>query len=349
MKRLLTLQFFFAIIFFLLIHAFSFAQNTSSIQGTISAQNGAPASFIPVELKTFHKTVLSDEDGNFLFENLPELTDSLVISSLQFKYYAVPVHVCCGNILKTGNIILQENIKALQDIEIKGMLSSSYKNNYSFVATKKQSNIKDVPQTISVVSSQLIKDRMDYSLNDVIENIAGVNLFSDYQEYTIRGFRAENPRLINGLRTYNSSLVPPLLANIERVEVIKGPAAVLYGNNDPGGIINMVTKKPLPEKFYEVSAGFGSWNDKRLSADVSGPVNSSHSFLYRFNTAYKNSSSFRNQLFNKSIQLAPSFSFAPNEKLSLNFDFSFAHTNTVADRGVPGFNNDRIYIQHPSH
>lgn len=335
----------FCVFFCLTISALLNAQTpkNSGIGGRLLSTDKSPAVFVRVELKALHKMVFSDAEGKFTFQNLPDINDTLLVSSIQYKQYKLPVTICCGNKLQTGDIILAFDVAALEDIEIKGNIYSSYKNNYSFFGTKTQTKLKDIPQTISSVSKELVKDRMDYSLNDVIENIAGVNLFSDYQEYTIRGFRAENPRLINGLRTYNASLVPPMLANIERVEVIKGPAAVLYGNNDPGGLINMITKKPLPEKMYEVSAGWGSWNDKRLSADIGGPMNDSRSLLYRFNTAYRNTNSFRNELFNKSFQLAPSFSYTPNSKLSLNFDFSFSHTNTIVDRGVPGKHNGDLF------
>ncbi len=86
---------------------------------------------------------------------------------------------------------------------------------------------------------------MAFNLKDAVNEVAGVNQYSGYDEYTIRGFRAENARDINGLRGYNTTYTSSMLVNIERVEVIKGPTATLYGNCDPGGTINLVTKKPL--------------------------------------------------------------------------------------------------------
>jgi iron complex outermembrane receptor protein len=327
-----------ALLFCLFLPAQQSAQ--SIIRGRVVSNDGSPVAYVRIELRSLHRFVLSSDDGDFIFKNLPSLSDSLIISSVQYERHAYAVSVCCGNKLETGDIFLDDRIASLQNVEIKGIRSASYKNNYSFFGTKTQSPIKDIPQTISVVSRQLMQDRMDHSLNDMIENIAGVNLFSDYQEYTIRGFRAEIPRLINGLRTYNATLVPPLLANIERVEVIKGPASVLYSNSDPGGLINMVTKKPLAEKLFIASASFGSWNDGRLAADMTGPINKKQSLLYRLNTAYRTTGSFRDQLFDKSFQLAPSVSYTPNNKLSLNLDLSVSKTNSVVDRGQPGLQND---------
>ena len=125
------------------------------------SKDGTPAAYVHVELKALHRSVLSNDNGDFIFQNLLSVTDTLMISSLQYERYAQVVTVCCGNKLETGNIVLQNRISVLQNIEIKDSRSSSYKNNYSFLGTKTQGSIKDVPQTISVVSGQLMQDRMD--------------------------------------------------------------------------------------------------------------------------------------------------------------------------------------------
>ena len=315
------------------------SQVLSTIHGRLVSKEGVPIAHVRIELKALHRFVYSNSTGDFVFLNLPTRIDSLIVSSLNYEYYKSIVSICCANHLEIGNIILKNHITVLENIEVKGNRNWSYKSDYSFIGTKIQSSIKNIPQTISVISHQLIQDRKYYSLNDAIEEMTGVNLFSDYEEYTIRGFRAENPGLINGLRTFNASLVNPMLANIERVEVVKGPSAVLYGNCDPGGLINMVTKKPLAEKMYRMSVSSGSWDDYRTAIDFTGPLDKKQSFLYRLNTAYRNSNSFRNQLFSKSFQVAPSFLYAPDPKINLSFDFSISHVSTVVDRGQPGLMN----------
>jgi iron complex outermembrane receptor protein len=240
-----------------------------------------------------------------------------------------------------------KNAILLQKVEITGSTISSYQSGYSFFGNKTQTAIIDIPQSISTVTKELIHDKMEFTLKDVVDDVAGVNQYSGYDEYTIRGFRAENARDLNGLRGYNSTYTSAMLVNIERVEVIKGPTATLYGNCDPGGTINLVTKKPLDTARAELNIYQGSWQHLRAEADITGPLNKSKTLLYRFNAGYDKTNSFREQDFEKSYELAPSLSYIPNDKLKLNIDFSISHINTVLDRGQPGFMDDQNLLSTP--
>jgi iron complex outermembrane receptor protein len=232
---------------------------------------------------------------------------------------------------KTG-----DSVKTLQTVEILGRTQKSYKSDYSFFGSKTETPIINTPQAISSITKELIKDKMEFTLKDAASNAAGVNDYSGYDEYTIRGFRAENARDINGLRGYNTTYTSAMLVNVERIEIIKGPTATLYGNCDPGGTINLATKKPLDTKEGELDIAGGSWDHYRSEGDVTGPLNKSKTLLYRMNAGYDQTHSFRDQFYAKSYQLAPSLSFVPNEKLNVNIDFSVSHINTILDRGQPG-------------
>jgi len=131
-----------------------------------------------------------------------------------------------------------------------------------------------------------------------------------------------------------------MLVNIERVEVIKGPTATLYGNCDPGGTINLVTKKPLDHMEGELNIFSGSWDHFRAEGDLTSTANKSKTLLFRVNAGYDQKNSFRDQIHGKSYQVAPSFTFIPNDKIKVNFDFSISHVNTVLDNGQPGLEND---------
>src|SRR5208283_4500708 len=133
-------------------------------------------------------------------------------------------------------------------VEVTGRKEHSYKSDYSFLGTKTQTLQKDIPQSIATITKEQIEDEMDFTLKDALHDASGVNDYSGYDEYSIRGFLADNARMINGLRGYNTTYTSPMLVNIERIEVIKGPSATLYANCDPGGTINLVTKKPLPNE-----------------------------------------------------------------------------------------------------
>ncbi|MEO8764784.1 MAG: TonB-dependent receptor, partial [Ginsengibacter sp.] len=109
-----------------------------------------------------------------------------------------------------------------------------------------------------------------------------------------------------------------------------------------------VTKKPLAQKEGSVNIGGGSWDHYRAQGDVTGPLNTKKTLLYRFNAGYDKTNSFRHQYFAKSYELAPSVSFIPNEKIQLNVDFSLSHVNTILDRGQPGFLGDFTLQSTPS-
>lgn len=311
------------------------------------SNDGKPAESVSVELQKQKKLTFSNNNGFFELSHLQQGNDSLIISSSEFKAIKLPIQIKNDFVSDMGIIHLQYNIPALQSVEIKGRTSQSYQSDYSFFVNKTQTPSIDIPQSVSAVTKELITDKMAFNLKDVADGIAGVNQYSGYDEYTIRGFRAENARDINGLRGYNTTYTNSMLVNIERVEIIKGPTSTLYGNCDPGGTINLVTKKPLKQNESEINTYFGSWDHFRISGDNTGPLNKNKTLLYRINAGYDNTQSFRTNLFSKSYQMAPSLSFIPNEKISFNLDFSFSHINTILDRGQPGMLNDNNLFSTP--
>jgi iron complex outermembrane receptor protein len=335
MKRLFN-----TIIVLFLFFSSSFAQkNNGAIKGKIFTADSSVAN-VTVELKNLKKISTTDNNGNFRFQNLPSLNDTLIISSPESKKYFLPVALEKNKVLDLGSIYLSFNIAQLPDVEITGRILRSYKSDYSYFATKMQTPVMDIPQSVSAITKELIKDKMEFTVKEAVDAAAGVNQYSGFDEYTIRGFKAENARLINGLRGYATTYTSNMLVNVERIEVIKGPAAALYGNCDPGGTVNMVTKKPLEKTNGEIDISAGSWNHFRAQGDVTGPLNENKTMLYRFNAGYDDTQSFRDLFYAKSYELAPSLSFIPNEKIQLNVDFSISHINTLLDRGQPGFEND---------
>lgn len=331
---------FFYLIICLVTFQISFAQkNNAIIKGRIISADGTPA-YVTVELKNLKRITVTDNNGNFKLQNLPALEDTLLITSVDLKEFGQPIKLIKNEMLNIGEIHLSFNIHQLQDVEVKGRMAHSYKSDYSFFGNKTETPVKDIPQSISTVTKELIKDKMEFTLKDAVDEVAGVNQYSGFDEYTIRGFRAENSRDINGLRGYNTTYTSSMLVNIERVEIIKGPTATLYGNCDPGGTINLVTKKPLEKNESELDIYGGTWNHFRAQGDVTGPVNKSKTLLYRLNAGYDRTNSFRNQQHSNSFEVAPSLTFIPNNKLEVNIDFSLSTIHTVLDWGQPGFENN---------
>jgi len=226
----------------------------------------------------------------------------------------------------------------IQTVEIIGRKSKGYTSDYSFVATKIAIKNKDLPLTLNTVTKELMNDRQAFQLGDVMKNVSGVSPSSYYNQYNIRGIsQNEEGQIINGLRTRQFYFLQPMTSNIERVEVFKGPASITMSSVDPGGTINMVTKKPLLNSLHEVSFSGGSFDTYRATADLTGPLNKNKTLLYRFNGAYQDASSFRDNVNNNGILISPSISYVPNEKTSLNVELIFNNLHGNLDRGQPIF------------
>ncbi|WP_228410140.1 TonB-dependent siderophore receptor [Chryseobacterium viscerum] len=226
----------------------------------------------------------------------------------------------------------------IQTVEIIGRKSQGYTSDYSFVATKIAINNKDLPMTLNTITKELMNDRQAFQLGDVMKNISGVSPSSYYNQYNIRGIsQNEEGQIINGLRTRQFYFLQPMTSNIERVEVFKGPASISMSSVDPGGTINMVTKKPLLNPRHEVSFSGGSFDTYRVTTDLTGPLNKNKTLLYRFNGAYQDAGSFRDNVNNNGILISPSISYVPNEKTSLNVELIFNNLHGNLDRGQPIF------------
>lgn len=227
------------------------------------------------------------------------------------------------------------DLRELQRVEVIGRRERESFADSTFSATKTETAIIDIPQSISVVTKEVIQDQGLLRLNDVTPFVAGANEFSVYDDITLRGFRNSDDRRVNGLRTYNNFWGQPLIAHLERVEVIKGPGAATFGDASPGGVINLVTKKPLDTARRELTLGVGSYDYRYAAIDLTGPLNAGGSLLYRLNAAIEDSDSFRNQVFHDNRIVAPSFTLLPREGTRVNLDLVWIDGEGVLDRGQP--------------
>ena len=318
---------------FILLSHYVFSQ---SLKGVLTDGNRLPIPGSNVKLIEKNMVAVTDSDGKFQFLNIDYGTYHFAISAIGFKTQEVVFTFSDETIV--FNTELSEEAYLLQDVEIIGRKEKSYKNSKSFSGTRTETALKDVPQAISYVTKEVIEDQQAYRVGDIVKNISGASTFSYYSDdITLRGFRTSSS-LINGLkRIIGEGWKQPILANIERVDVIKGPASALFANTDPGGTVNMVTKKPLDEDRRSISFGSGSYNTYRIGGDFTGPLNESKTLLYRLNLAYQNAESFRVLQGSEDIMIAPSFSFIPDDNTQINFDFVYARSNGRLDRGQPIF------------
>ena len=329
-----------------------FAQsNTGTLQGTITDKDSQPLLGLNVALKGTRRGygtlgTITGVEGAFTINNVPAGDYQLTVSGVGYQTQQRLVSVVAGETLAL-DFTLQTSLTQLQEVEIIGREETTYQNDVSFVATKTATPLIDVPQAVGYVTKELILDQAAFRVNEVVENISGVNQYSLYNDLSIRGFRVggqdNSGNLINGMRAFTSFWSQQLIPHIERVEVIKGPASALFGNASPGGTVNLVTKKPLRETRQSISTTVGSFNAFRTLGDFTGPMTEDGQLLYRLNLGYENSGSFRDLQYNKNLIVAPSFSFLPNEQTQLNFDIVYQNSDGRLDRGQAVFGDGDLY------
>lgn len=227
----------------------------------------------------------------------------------------------------------------LPEVVITGKTASAgkYEATDSSTATKIAVPLRDVPQAVNVVPKAVMRDQNALSMQDVLQNAPGLSFsVGDGQrdQVTIRGFSAISDQFIDGVR--DDALYFRDLSNIERIEVLKGPASVLYGRGSAGGLINRVTKKPAAEPVNEVGATMGSKGQKRGEIDI-GAASADKATLFRLTGAQEDSTGFRDQYFLERQVIAPSVTFKLRPQTTLTLQADFLKDKRLADQGVPSF------------
>ncbi|MEM8672881.1 MAG: TonB-dependent siderophore receptor [Cyanobacteria bacterium P01_G01_bin.67] len=208
-------------------------------------------------------------------------------------------------------------------------------------ATRTDTPIRDISQSIQIIPQQVIEDQQAIGLDEVLTNVSGVvpdgTLANSDESFNIRGF-SDTSVLRDGFRLFGEfgqSFAET--ANLERVEVLKGPASILYGEIEPGGIINLVTKKPLSEgSLYEAKLQLGDDALVSPSIDFSDSLTSDGSLRYRLNALYRHENSFRD--FDQDFErffIAPTISWEIGERTDITFQLDYTDDEAPYDNGLP--------------
>lgn len=208
-------------------------------------------------------------------------------------------------------------------------------------ATKTDMPLRDVPQTINVVTGAVIRDQHSTSLQDVLKNIPGVGLSTgdgQRDQVFIRGFTAIGDQFVDGFR--DDAMYFRDLSNLERLEVIKGPAAVLYGRGSSGGLVNRVSKKPGAD-LNDLSLSLGDHGGRRGEIDFG---RAGETVSWRLTGAREKADSYRSQQFLDRSALAPSvlLRFAPETRLLLQADY--LEDRRLTDFGIPSYHGRPVDV-----
>jgi len=218
---------------------------------------------------------------------------------------------------------------------------TGYRATRSASATRTDTAIEDIPQAISVVPEQVLDDlnisRMDKAL-DFAGGVGRGNNFGGVStlDYSLRGFISANTYR-NGFASYRGTNAAPDMAVVERVEVLKGPSSGLFGRSEPGGVINMVTKRPQNDNFTRIKLSAGRWDRYRGTLDANARL--TDDLLGRVNLVLEDNGSFRDHVENQRYIVSPSISWSLGENTSLLLDTEFSRTDIVMDRGIAAVGN----------
>ncbi|MGD6493823.1 TonB-dependent siderophore receptor [Xanthomonas citri pv. citri] len=213
-------------------------------------------------------------------------------------------------------------------------------------ATKTDASLRDLPISARVLDRTLLEDAGVTDLAGALELASGItkanNLGGLWDSYSMRGFTGDpnfsSDYMVNGFnasRGYNGLRDA---ANTQSIEVIKGPASALYGRGEPGGAVNIVTKKPLFQPQHSVDVSAGSFDSYRAAIDSTGPL--SENVAYRLNVMHKDQHSFRDTVDSDRTLLAPSLLWMPAPDTTVSYELEAVRLHTPFDRGVTAIGGD---------
>lgn len=238
-----------------------------------------------------------------------------------------------------GKFIKTDTIK-VQQIEDINLHKTGNPNKAKPLSTKSNLTVMETPQPIAIVTHEIIEQQQAKQLSDVLQNVNGIYVTSSrgnsQDSFGGRGFILGNDNILKNGARVNSGVFPEV-TGLERVEVLKGANAMLYGNTAAGGIINMVTKKPRFQTGGSFSLSGGSWNTYKPTFDVYGPI--SKDVAFRLNGTYETAKSFRDHVSSEKIYLNPSILFNIGKKSQLIVEGDYLINNFTPDFGIGSITN----------
>ena len=227
---------------------------------------------------------------------------------------------------------------AVPETTVPGQRENDFKAESATTATKTDTPIRDIPQSVSVVTESLVKSQNAFNLRDALKNVSGLTIAAAEGGRTgdsinVRGFAANSDFYLDGVKDSGQYVRDSFF--IERVEVLKGPSSVLFGRGTTGGVINVISKKARGDLIGEADFTYGSHDFFRGTVDVGGAVTD---FLnLRLNTLYQDSGSFRDYNYIDRSGLAPAIGIKLTPDTNLSLQLLYQQEDSVFDYGLPLF------------
>lgn len=302
---------------------------TGTIIGTVKTVDGKAAANVNVGLKGTAQGASTNKAGRYEIKNVAAGTYTLIASYVGLSGREVPVNVSANETTVAPDIALEEGYEKLQEVTVRGARQQKYVADIPSQTLRLQTPLLETPQNIQVVTSAMIDDQQAIDmLETVTRNVSGAQMiehWGNFARINIRGFNV--PAFRNGMNVQ----MPwgPLsedMSIVERIEFVKGPAGFLLSSGEPGGLYNVVTKKPTQLQQNEVTLTTGSFNTLRSTLDVGGQLRRDGSLLYRLNVMGLTKGAHRDYEFNKRYTIAPSLTYALNDKTSVTAEYIYQYS-----------------------
>lgn len=297
-----------------------------NIRGQIKDNNSTPLIGVNVLLQNTIIGTQTNLSGDFVINNVSPGEYILQASYLGYKTKEVKVIVTSNSTTDLSLIRLYEGNEILEELVVKGERINKFSRKQTAYVSKLP--LKDIEnsQVYSTITSELLESQLVTSFEDALKNAVGVEKLWESTGrggdgagyYSLRGFSVQ-PQLVNGLPGLTNGTINA--ANVERIEVLKGPSATLFGSTvtSYGGLINIVTKKPYKGYGGEISYTTGSYGMNRITGDFNTALDGNENIYFRLNSSYHTEDSYQDAGFKKSFFIAPSLSYKVNNKLSFSF------------------------------
>ncbi len=320
-----------------------FAQ-TGEIRGVIKTADQQPGSMVSVGIKGTTYGASANSQGEYVIRNMSAGEYTLSVSFVGLEPEDRIVTVKEGQVTTVPEIILKENELKLNEVMVTTVRTMNEK---PLSIGKTSIKPMDLPQSIASIDKDVIVQQQTQDMGDVLRNFNGVYVMGNtggvQQEIAGRGFAYGSSNTFkNGVRFNNA--ITPEMSSLERAEVLKGSAAILFGNVAPGGVINLVTKKPTFTQGGEVSFRAGSYDLYKPTIDVYSTIDEKKNLAFRFNTSYETANSFRDDVSSERIYLNPSVAWKIGKKTDLLVEGDYLRDNRTADFGVGTINYEIVDI-----
>jgi catecholate siderophore receptor len=264
-----------------------------------------------------------------------------VLSRTRPTPIAIAIHLMLASTLLSGASSHAQSTDAagvttLQEIKVSGQADHGYTVKSTSTATKTDTLLRDTPQSITVVTKELMRDQATQSMADVIRYVPGVVTAQgegNRDTAVFRGNSSTSDFFIDGIRDDVQYFRD--FYNIDSVEVLKGSNAMIFGRGGSGGVINRVSKQPVWNPIREASLTLGSWNNRRIAADVGQAINENMAF--RVTGMVEDSGSYRNGVKVERNGINPTLAIRLGARTSVVLGYEHFKDDRVADRGIPSF------------